>query len=58
MVLFVGDYNAKVGECMEIIKKKNEAQQLMIERNTRNNAEIYRQLRREADNMLKKKKES
>lgn len=43
-------------ECRKIIEKKNNARQKMMNVNTRNNAETYRDLRREAKKILKAKK--
>ncbi|KAI5735643.1 hypothetical protein M8J77_020880 [Diaphorina citri] len=43
-------------ECRKMIEKKNNARRKMMNVNTRNNAETYRDLRREAKKILKAKK--
>ena len=43
-------------ECINIINKKNEAKQKLLQRNTRINSENYCELRREAKRVCRRKK--
>ncbi|KAG8234272.1 hypothetical protein J437_LFUL006517 [Ladona fulva] len=44
-------------ECREIIKKRNDARRKMIEKRTRTNVEQFRQKRKEAEKLCRRKKE-
>lgn len=43
-------------ECRQIVEEKNQARNIMLNRNTRSNAETYRNLRKKSKKVLKRKK--
>uniref|UniRef100_A0A8D9DTK6 Craniofacial development protein 2 n=1 Tax=Cacopsylla melanoneura TaxID=428564 RepID=A0A8D9DTK6_9HEMI len=44
-------------ECKDLVERKNQARQVMLQRNTRNAKETYKNLRRESKRIMKRKKQ-